>query len=426
MNAKGVTKREMKLLEGNPNYAATVVTVRNIVTLSNCYNVVALPLLGYQAIVSKDVQVGDIGVLFTAETQLSEEYAAANNLHRHGNLNVDPSTVGYLEDNRRVKALRFRGHTSNALFLPIDSLSYLGSEYASLKDGDSFDQLAGHEICRKYVRPNQKGSAQTQGRRRKEERVDERFFPKHTDTENYFKNVHKLNDSDFLTITQKLHGTSIRVGHIPVKRKLSFWERVSKKFGAKIDEFEYDYVYGSRNVVKDANSDHHFYSEDLWTQEGKKLEGLLPKGYIVYGELIGWVGSDTPIQKDYTYGIPKGERHLYVYRVTTMGIDGRQTDLSWEATKEFCSNVGLKTVPELTHGYLMNMNIERLMDRLLFLDYEGALPLPNGSVDEGVCIRREGLTPLVLKAKSPKFLEHETKMIDKEVEDIESDETEES
>ena len=57
----------------NENYAAVVTTIRAINKLDNCDNVVAVPIFGYQAIVSKDTQVGDLVLVFTAETQLSDE-----------------------------------------------------------------------------------------------------------------------------------------------------------------------------------------------------------------------------------------------------------------------------------------------------------------------------------------------------------------
>lgn len=42
------------------------------------------------------------------------------------------------------------------------------------------------------------------------------------------------------------------------------------------------------------------------------------------------------------------------------------------------------------------------------------------TVDEGICLRQEGLVPKILKAKSPIFLGHETKLLDEGVEDLES------
>lgn len=201
----------------------------------------------------------------------------------------------------------------------------------------------------------------------------------------------------------------------------------------KISRFIYDYVYGSRTVIKDPNDPNSgFYGEDLWTSTGKRLEGLLPKGTVVYAEIVGWTDGNAPIQKGYTYGIPEGQRELYIYRITQINPDGYSVDLSWEQIVEFCLNNGLKHVPVLwageyrsgdeTYGTpgditsVLDLNLHERVTR-------AALPVGKGLVDEGVCIRREGLKPIILKAKSPIFLQHETKLLDKEVVDIEAEES---
>src|SRR5689334_22227169 len=102
----------------NTNYAATVVTIKNIIPLENCDNIVATSLFGFQAITSKDTTVGTTGIVFPAECQLSDEFCKQNNLYRHGEFNVDHGKAGYLEDNRRVRAIKFRGHRSDCLFMP--------------------------------------------------------------------------------------------------------------------------------------------------------------------------------------------------------------------------------------------------------------------------------------------------------------------
>jgi hypothetical protein len=65
----------------NSNYCATVVEIKNIIPLDNCDNVVQTSIFGLQAIVGKEVKVGDIGVFFPVETQLSEQFCAHNNLY---------------------------------------------------------------------------------------------------------------------------------------------------------------------------------------------------------------------------------------------------------------------------------------------------------------------------------------------------------
>jgi hypothetical protein len=44
-------------------------------------------------------------------------------------------------------------------------------------------------------------------------------------------------------------------------------------------------------------------------------------------------------------------------------------------------------------------------------------------VDEGVCIRVDGIAPYILKVKGPEFYAHETKMLDEEALDVEAEES---
>jgi hypothetical protein len=413
-------------LPANPNYSAVVVKVRSITTLNNCDNVVSVPLLGYSAIVSKDIQVGDVGIVFPPETQLSEEFCYENNLFRHNEKNKDVESKGYLEDTRRVKAIRFRGNTSNALFMRLDSLKFTGVDPSALSEGTEFDTLNDHEICKKYeiVRklPN------NQQPKVRISRVDAKHMPEHFDTENYFRWSDTIVPEKQVIVTQKLHGSSIRVGNTIVKRKLNLVEKTLDALGVKVVPTEYDYIYASRKVIKDPNNpfQNDFYDNDIWTDEGKKLRGRLPENYIVYGELIGWTSSGMPIQKDYSYGLPKGTAELYIYRVAVVNNQGLLTELSWDHVMEFCSANGLKHVPEIWRGLHKDFDVKKYMDVRLAEMYKGLVSVPQGFVDEGVCVRIDTRQPLIYKAKSPIFLEHESKMLDENVIDLEATQTEDA
>lgn len=421
----------------NPNYAAVVVRVNAINQLANCDNVVGVPLFGLQAIVSKDVKVGDIGLFFPAETQLSDEYAAFNGLYRHAEKNVDDRVKGYLEDNRRVKAMKFRGHRSDALFMPLTSLDYLLNHPEDLRDfevGDTFDKIGDHEICRKYL---VKQPAEPRERTAKHEkvfkRVDEKFLPEHYDTENYWRNEFKIAPDEQIVVTQKLHGTSIRIANTLVKRKLSFLERLAKKLGVTVRETEYDHVYGSRKVIKDPNNpnQNHFYGSDIWTDFGRTLDDMIPENFVVYGELIGWTPDGAPIQKDYTYDLPQGAAELYIYRVAVVTNGGMLVDLSWPQVKAFATERGLKYVPELWSGRHAEFDVDYWIDKNLSINGQtlgeakypilDVVPLPKRFVDEGVVVRADGWAPFLLKAKSPIFLQHETKMLDQDAVDLEAE-----
>lgn len=408
----------------NENYSATIVKINSVHKLEGLDNLVGISFFGLQALVNKDTETGTLGVLLPAETQLSLEMAKENNLHRHGDLNKDESVSGYLEDNRRVRAIKLRGNSSSALFLSLNSLKWTGADISKLSEGDTFDELNGKEICKKYVKRQKITSLVNSEVRKEKARIDKKFFPEHIDTDNYWRNKKKIKGNDAIVITQKLHGTSIRIGNAQVNRKLNFFENALRILGVKVQETEYDVIAGSRKVIKDIKNpfQNHFYSEDLWTAEGKKLEGSIPHGFMVYAELIGYTSDGAQIQKDYTYNEAVGNRSLYVYRVSFINDQAIEVDLSWDALKIFCSEFGLKYTPELWRGKHRNIDVDSLMNLRYSDTFKNAIPLSDpGTVDEGVVIRKEGLKPTLLKAKSSIFLEHETKMLDQEVVDIEEE-----
>lgn len=405
----------------NENYCATVVKIKKLVPLENCDNVVGTPIFGYQAIVSKDHKIGDIGIFFPAEVQLSEDFCKNNNLFRHSELNKDKKEVGYIEDNRRVKAIKFRGNVSNGLFMPLTALKYLRIDLEELNEGNEFDKIDDKEICKKYqIQVFEYHNHQHQPK--KERRVNTIHIPEHFDSEMYFRNSDTIKQNEEIIVTQKLHGTSIRIANTIVKRKKTILDRVAGLLGANIQEFEHDYIFGSRKAIKDPeNKDQQdFYDVDIWTEEGEKLRGILPENYIIYGELIGWTRTGKAIQKDYTYRLPEGTCELYVYRIAIVNMQGIVTDLSWDQVVEFCKKNGLKPVPELWRGKHKNFKPEKYLDIAFNPKYKNCVPTEKGFVDEGVCIRVDKITPYILKAKSPMFLEHESKMLDTGEIDLES------
>lgn len=404
----------------NNNYCATVVKIKNIIKLENCDNVVATTVFGFQAIIGKDHAVGDFGLVFPAETQLSEEFCRENNLFRHSEKNNNPEAKGYIEDNRRIKAVKFRGHASSCLFMPLESLSYLVDDGVEFSEGDEFDTIGDKEICQKYEVPRRAGSYVPQ--QKKASRVDLKYMPEHYSTDNYFKNDRNIKPDQQIILTQKLHGTSIRIANTIVKRRLTLRDRLASFLGVKIKEYEYDYVFASKRVIKDINNpdQNHFYDEDIWTKEGAKLKGIIPENFILYGELIGWTETGAPIQRGYTYGLPSGICRLYIYRVAFVNESGLIVDLSFDQVKEFCLQRGLNYVPELWRGKHEDFKPTDYLDKVFKPIYPDCLPVEPGTVDEGVCVRIDAIIPTIYKAKSPLFFEHETKLMDEGVIDLES------
>jgi hypothetical protein len=101
----------------------------------------------------------------------------------------------------------------------------------------------------------------------------------------------------------------------------------------------------------------------------------------------------------------------------------------------FCEERGLTPVPVLWAGLHSDFTAEHWLEKRYYDDWSTGrhtfLRAPIGLshpklVDEGVCIRYDGpFGTYIVKAKSPSFLEHETKALDAGTVDVEADEAEE-
>ena len=412
-------------LKGNPNYAAFIYEVAQTHPLDGLDNLVGVNVGGYQALVPKTTKPGDRFVAVVAGTQISASYAMLLNLHRDSSLNADKSQTGYLENNRRVKAIRLRGNASNALLLDINLFPV---DLSGERVGTEFDHINGVEFSRKFVVPVKAGNlnGSTVAKKHKSGVTTEQF-PEHYDTPQWHRVSQDFAGKD-VTVTQKVHGCSWRGSWVEIDRPAKWYERLVAKVGIKTDLKEWKFVVGSRRVIKTEGDGNHWYSTDIWSEYAQthNLAEALPKGVMVYGELIGWLPDGTPIQRGYTYNLPKGQAALYIYRVVVNGYD-----LSDAAMREFAAQRGLKVVPLLASysanqtrsGWLddfLNVLTDKKFSEVSAWADESPVPLsPDSPCDEGVVIRAEGITPHVAKYKNPLFYEFESKAMDKGEADIE-------
>lgn len=196
----------MKLSIENENYCATIVRVNHLNDFG-LNTLLGFPIMGTQALVGKNTKIGDLGVLFTTESQLSVDYCSNNNLYRNVELNQDKEKTGFFEMNRRVKAIKLAKQVSNSYFADLSSLSYLGINTEDFQEGDKFTHINGTEICRKYtIRRTQGATNKTRGLTKKFTRVDCKLFPEHFDTAQYFRCISAYSDNTPITVTQKVHG----------------------------------------------------------------------------------------------------------------------------------------------------------------------------------------------------------------------------
>jgi len=426
------------------NYTCQVIKLPNKTEVKGLDNLVSVIYQGNSCLISRDSNEDELYLFFPAECKISTIFLEANNLYRHSELNVDKEKKGFFEDSGRVKALKFKGVISSGFIVPIRSLDGIITDWENLQVGQEFNSIGDIEICRKYSpyrTPGEPGS-RVQRERMIDQLVNSKFAPEHPDTAQLLRNVHKLELSDTVAITYKLHGTSARYYNTVVNRKLNWFEKLLTRFGIKIQTEEYDYVSASRRVVKSLgfeelpDKQHYYSSGDLWSEVGKNyFNGKLNKGEAVYCEIIGSSYSGEAIQHSYTYGFK--EPKVYIYRISNINPQGIEIDLPYEQMKQRAEQLGIPTCPELWYNSLelfietylatdaTSRNIEEDLNEIF---YNRLLEQPSiidsSIVEEGFCIRIDKYPkPEIFKIKSKKFLLHESGALDKEVIDIEDGES---
>lgn len=359
----------MELEVKNKAYCAVVVALKDFVNLPNCDNVKAALIFGNSVIVSKGCEVGDIGLYFPVETSLSPAFLGTNNLFRKPEWgNADPEQKGFFEEHGRVKAVKFRGHASAGFWIPLHSINGLQPITrvidTDFEVGMEFNSINGVEVCKKYVPKYKKEpgvpGAKHQARNAKvEDALVDGQFRFHFDTAQLRRNSFKIQPDTIISVSDKWHGTSVICGNLLAKVEHSWFERLVARFGVRLQEFAYAGTAASRRVIKSVDQEAkpgsvHFYKSDIWSTVQEEIKDRIPKGYTVYGEIVGWTKEGGAIQKGYHYGCPQGEHRLLVYRVTCTNQDGKVVDLAWKPMMEFCAKYGLEPVLELFYGKAMD------------------------------------------------------------------------
>ena len=127
-----------------------VIRVEKLRPHPNADRLQLLDVFGTTTTVGLDVVIGDMGIYFPTDLQLSIEYCVANHLCRKNPLDGTADS-GYMDgDKRNVTAIKLRGERSDGIYVPLSSLETFG-DISKLKVGDTIDTFNGHLICEKYI-----------------------------------------------------------------------------------------------------------------------------------------------------------------------------------------------------------------------------------------------------------------------------------
>lgn len=427
--------------ENSTNYACTVVEIKSVFDIEGADNIKRAVVFNNNIVVSKDVKVGDKMLYFVSGTRLSEDYCVKNNLLDKAEFNSDKEKRGFISHKQfRVKSVKLRSVISDGILMPLGSLTGMGLPVAvlGLQVGDTFTDIDGTMICEKYfvpVRNSNVGGKAPKKAVKISRMVDNQFYL-HSDTTNLRRNMHCIQPNDIIGIHKKKHGTSIVIGNVLVKRKLSWLEKLSKRLGVQVIDTEYDVVFSSRKVIKngDLNPDaRSFYKIDIWGDVVKEVRHLIPKNYSLYGEILGKTKDDSWIQGGYDYGCKQGEHKFYVYRITVVNSDGFRIELTDLQIKEFCDQNGLLYSDTLLYyGYAKDLYPDIVVDEnwhdqvlsQLERDYneKDCDMCVNSVPEEGIVLRKETLQNYeAFKLKSKRFLLRESEAQEKDMSNLEDE-----
>ncbi|MCP4341288.1 MAG: hypothetical protein GY799_20985 [Desulfobulbaceae bacterium] len=240
----------------------------------------------------------------------------------------------------RIRALNARKVISYGILCPWDVIK---ENYP--KADESSKDLMKVLGCKKYE-PPQTAANPNSGNGKKVYVGANPNFEKYTSLNHLQAQKGLYKDSDVVSITEKLHGTSARYGW--VKRGKSAWYmelfyKMKKAFGGKVPEFEF--VYGSRNVqLQNRQGDGSLYSQMV---EKYDLKKVIPLGYSVYGEIVG-----PKIQANYKY---TDEPTFHVY-----DIKRGDEYVNLGDKTQLCRDMKLTQVPSLGSAIFSKLDVEAI------------------------------------------------------------------
>lgn len=407
------------LKEGaNPNYLCTICKIGDVFPIEGADRLVKTVVNGYDIVVSKDMKPGTIVAYFPVESSLCEGFLSANNLYERSeferNANAEEvksliieaenteseekiaeivakikSMCGFFTKHGRVRILKLRGQYSQGFICGVESFVKFMPELADVNweemVGEQFNYIGETELCWKFV-PKQKevrsggGSDRAWRKRMKHikrfDRLIEGQFAFHYDTKMLAEHIAELSPEDKVSITVKVHGTSVIIANVLTNKESEFSKAYAKGRVKKVANLmpkvisngvkdkliktyveyktrptqEYGNIYASRSVIKNQYinpNKHDFYGGDPWGCVNRDFGPYLDEGMTVYGEIVGYVeGSQAMIQKNHDYGCEPGHWKFMPYRITMTDTFGNKTEWDIKEVDDWAHKI-VEEHPEL-------------------------------------------------------------------------------
>lgn len=458
-------------------YCCTIVRIGKVEPIENSDYLAQVLVEGRTIVVRKDqVHKGDVMFYVANECQVNADFLHSGNYFEDRSMNANPEKKGYINKYGRIRMVKLRGILSMGVLFATQEIAQWCPAmrgYPFEKHvGEDFDTIAGTLFVKAYVpmrkeRSSSRAEASLQKRRPQFDRIIPGEFTFHYETRQLNREIDRFRPEDEVSISVKLHGTSLVIGNILTLQPQwgGLYSRIFNRLPSFLQRTRhgYDVVYSSRSVIKNKYFNPKvrkgYYEEDVWGEYYNLLRPYIPEGYTIYGEIVGYVGGLAQmIQKGYDYGCAEGYNRLMIYRISVVDPEnGKRREFNIPEVQDFITSlrsrmaadsrsreaVGatgnegadrLMDIPILYQGFLGNLYPEiadapdwnaKLLERFKSdsdrFGMELNEPLCNGIVPrEGICVRIMN-DPIneCFKLKTLRFLGKEAELIDKGEVDIE-------
>ena len=253
----------IKSTKANINYLAKVIDITNFLPHPNADRMKIAQVGGYKVCVGIDEPAGRY-VYFPVNSEINPNLLSYCNLYRHTEKNTNTEKAGFFNDNGRVTAIKLRGFPSEGFLLPFEQLENfiadtLNLKLSNIENNTDFDiAVEGDKefwICKKYIVVHHTAQGQSNSNKRQKKvarfnKVIDTQFHFHYDTVRIQNDKWAIIPNDLISITEKIHGTSGISAYVLCKKKPTLINKIKKWFSDP--GIEYDYLYASRSVIKNA------------------------------------------------------------------------------------------------------------------------------------------------------------------------------
>jgi len=242
-------------------YCCTIVRIGEVTPIDGSDFLGQIMVEGRTIVVRKDqVKEGDTMFYVSNECQVNSDFLRINSFFEDRTMNADPEKKGYINKYGRIRMVKLRGVLSMGILFGLPEIANWCPRMQGFQMenhiGEDFDTICEHLFVKAYVPVRKEHRPKKTTKARQHRRFDRTIpgeFILHYETQQLNREIDRLKPDNEVSISVKLHGTSLVIGNILTLKPR--WAGLYSRIFVHLPKFlqytrnSYDIVYSSRTVV---------------------------------------------------------------------------------------------------------------------------------------------------------------------------------